>query len=91
LCEVKIVDEEFEHAGCDGWPWRVLEDAGVMFLVPFITTCRCIPPFQGVSRSVVGVVPCFESRESVLNGVGGDLAGVRGCISTEDKFICQKL
>ena len=24
-----------------------LEDAGVMFLAPFITTCRCIPPFQG--------------------------------------------
>jgi len=25
----------------------LLEDAGVMFLAPFITTCRRIPPFQG--------------------------------------------
>ena len=30
--------------GCGGF----LEDAGVMFLAPFITTAhRCIPPFQG--------------------------------------------
>jgi len=39
----------------------------------------------------VGVVPCLETRESVLDGAGRDAPGVGGCVRAEDEFVSGEL
>ena len=82
-----MTGEEAEHGDGDGGPRRQLGGGRCHVFGTVEDHLEAKTPVPG---RVVRVVPCFQASDSILNRVGRDFTGVRGCICAEYKFIRRK-